>query len=423
MTGINAKRLMDDLQALRSFGARGDGVVRLALSAEDMAARRWLQGRMTEAGLDSSIDGIGNVFGRSRQAGPAILVGSHSDTQPSGGWLDGAYGVICGLEVARALSENPATAALAIDVVAWSDEEGTYGSYLGSRAFVGENMAPIIAAARNAAGEPLTTALIAAGLEGRPLACLEPERHAAYLEPHIEQGGRLEAAGKSLGIVTAIVGIRECRITFTGRRNHAGTTPMAIRRDAAAALFAFTKEIDRIFGALADADTVWTIGRVDLTPGSLSVIPGEATLYLQFRDGDERRLQAMQAALEERVAETTADDGVAVTIAAHDDPSRPAVMDADLQKLLAGAAEIVAPGDWQLMPSGAGHDAQILAPHLPTAMLFVPSIGGVSHDFTEDTSPDHLILGCAAIAAAIADWHRRNQSMPAAESWRNPIHP
>ena len=378
MVKINAKRLLGDLQALRSYGAQGDGVVRLALSAEDMAARRWLQGRMIEAGLDATIDGIGNVFGRSRKAGPAILVGSHSDTQPSGGWLDGAYGVICGLEIARALAEDPSTAALAIDVIAWSDEEGTYGSYLGSRAFIGEDMAPVIAAARNAAGDSLIAALVAAGLDGRPLTRLERGRHAAYLEPHIEQGGRLEAAGKSLGIVTAIVGIRECRISFTGRRNHAGTTPMAIRRDAAAALFAFTREIDRIFGAIADADTVWTIGRVDLSPGSLSVIPGEATLYLQFRDGNESRLQAMQAALQKLVVETTADDGVAVTFAEHDDPSRPAVMDDGLQKLLADAAEKVAPGDWQSMPSGAGHDAQILAPHLPTAMLFVRLLAAVA---------------------------------------------
>lgn len=421
--GINAKRLMDDLQQLRGFGAQGNGVVRLAFSAEDLAARRWLQSRMIEAGLDATIDGIGNVFGRSRKAGPAILVGSHSDTQPSGGWLDGAYGVICGLEVARALAENAATSAQAVDVVAWSDEEGTYGSYLGSRAFTGEDMAPVIAAARNAAGESLTGALAAAGLDGRPFVRMEPGRHAAYLEPHIEQGGRLEAAGKSLGIVTAIVGIRECRITFTGRRNHAGTTPMAIRRDAAAALFAFTQQIDRVFRDLADADTVWTVGRVDLSPGSLSVIPGEAILYLQFRDGDESRLQAMQAALVKLVAETTTGDGVAVTFAEHDDPTRPAVMDGALQKLLACAAEKVAPGDWQSMPSGAGHDAQILAPHFPTAMLFVPSIGGVSHDFTEDTRPDHLILGCAAIAAAIADWHKRNRLAVDDRTWRNPIHP
>lgn len=404
---INAQRLMDDLQTLRGFGAQGKGVVRLALSPEDVAARLWLQRRMASAGLDATIDGVGNVFGRSRRPGPAILVGSHSDTQPSGGWLDGAYGVICGLEAMRALAEDPVTSDYAVDVIAWSDEEGTFGSYIGSRGFTGEDMGPVIATATNAAGERLADALTEAGLAGRPVARLEPGRHAAYLEPHIEQGGRLEAAGKSLGVVTAIVGIRECRLTFTGRRNHAGTTPMAIRRDAAAALFAFTGEIDRTFRALADADTVWTIGRVDLSPGSLSVIPGEATLYLQFRDGDEARLQAMEAALADLAAETSGQGGVTVTLARHDDPVPPAAMDPSLQRQLAAVCDQLAPGGWQFMPSGAGHDAQVLAPHLPSAMLFVPSIGGVSHDFTEDTSPDHLILGCQAVAATLAAWHRR----------------
>lgn len=407
---INARRLLEDLYTLRGFGACGKGVVRLAFSAEDMAARRWLEQRMAAAGLDAEIDGVGNVLGRSRSSGPALLIGSHSDTQPSGGWLDGAYGVICGLEAARALAEDPATADAAVDVIAWSDEEGTFAGYIGSRAFTGEDVAPVIAAARNAAGESLAPMLAEAGLAGRPIAHLQKGRHAAYLEPHIEQGGRLEAAGKFLGIVTAIVGIREYRITFTGRRNHAGTTPMAVRCDAASALFAFTQELDRIFRAIADADTVWTIGRVDVAPGSLSVIPGEATLYLQFRDGDEARLLAMETALRRLAAETDGQRGVGVAIAEHEPPVRPAAMDSALQQHLAAAAEALAPGGWQFMPSGAGHDAQLLAAHIPSAMLFVPSIGGVSHDFAEDTSPDHLVLGCRAVAAAIAAWHREGRS-------------
>lgn len=412
MVEINPARLLGDLQALRQFGATGQGVVRLAFSATDLAARRWLAGRFRDAGLEAGIDGVGNVFGRARRGGPALLIGSHSDTQPTGGWLDGAYGVICGLEVARALAEDPATADLAVDVVAWSDEEGSFAGYLGSRSFVGEAVDGLIETATNASGERLQDVLAAAGLAGLPRWRLEHGRHVAFLEPHIEQGGRLEAAGKSLGIVSTIVGIREFQITFTGARNHAGTTPMAIRRDAGAALIAFAHELDGVFRDLADADTVWTIGRIALDPGALGVIPGRADLFLQFRDGSATRLRRMEAALADLVGRHDASAKVAVSLAEADQPSEPVAMAATLQAPLRAAAEAVAPGQWTDMPSGAGHDAQIIAPHLPAAMLFVPSIGGVSHDFTEDTAPAHLVLGAQAAARAAVAILRAAKSAP-----------
>lgn len=403
MVEINPARLLGDLQALRQFGATGPGVVRLAFSATDLAARRWLEGRFRDAGLEAGIDGVGNVFGRARRGGPALLIGSHSDTQPTGGWLDGAYGVICGLEVARALAEDPATADLAVDVVAWSDEEGTFAGYLGSRSFVGEPVDALIETATDASGARLRDVLAAAGLVDVPRWHLEAGRHVAFLEPHIEQGGRLEAAGKSLGIVSTIVGIREYQVTFAGARNHAGTTPMAIRRDAGAALIAFAHELDGLFRGLAYADTVWTIGRVTFEPGALGVIPGRADLFLQFRDGSPGRLRQMEAALADLVGRHHAPGRVAVSLAEADQPSAPVAMAPGLQAQLRAAAEAVAPGQWCDLPSGAGHDAQILAPHLPAAMLFVPSIGGVSHDFTEDTAAEHLVLGAQVAAkAAIA---------------------
>jgi N-carbamoyl-L-amino-acid hydrolase len=212
----------------------------------------------------------------------------------------------------------------------------------------------------------------------------------------------LEASGKSIGVVTTIVGIRELRITFIGQRNHAGTTPMAIRRDAAMALIGFAQHLDAAFRDLADADTVWTIGRIDLDPGSLSIVPGKAELFLQFRDADPRRLRAMEAKLAELVQQANATGPVQVSLAEHDAPSEPVAMDDALQDHIAGVAEAIAPGDWIRMPSGAGHDAQVIAPHLPSGMLFIPSIGGVSHDFTEDTSTDHIVLGCRVAAAAAA---------------------
>ena len=399
---INAKRLLDDLQQLRSFGATGTGVVRLALSPVDIAARRWLTGRMTEAGLAANIDGVGSVWGCSTRPGPRLLIGSHTDTQPTGGWLDGALGVIYGLEIARALQECPATQNLAVDVVSWSDEEGTFSGYLGSRSFVGEPVEQAVATAVNREGQGLGEALRAAGLDDTPRRRIEPDRYAAYLEPHIEQGGRLEAAGKSIGIVTSIVGIREQRITFRGQRNHAGTTPMAIRRDAGAALIAFVQRLNDTFAALADADTVWTVGRITLEPGSLSVIPGAAELLLQYRDADPDRLQAMDEHLAALVAESNEAGLVQVTLEAFDAPSQPVQMAAEIQDRIAAAAERIVPGQWIHMPSGAGHDAQIIAPHLSSGMLFIPSIDGISHDFTEDTDIDQIVLGCrVAMAAAI----------------------
>ncbi|CAN7212283.1 Zn-dependent hydrolase [Paraburkholderia sp. SIMBA_054] len=399
---INPVRLLDDLKTLRSFGANGPGVVRLSLSPIDMEARRWLAGRMTDAGLDAIIDGVGTVFGRSRKSGPALVIGSHTDTQPTGGWLDGALGVIYGLEIARALDECAATRDFAVDVASWIDEEGTFSSFLGSRSFVGDAIDASVQHARNRDGVLLGDALAQAGVANVPRVVLDHARQRAYLEPHIEQGGRLEASGKSIGVVTTIVGIREFQLRFTGQRNHAGTTPMSIRRDAGAALVAFIARVDAAFDRLADADTVWTVGRIDLDPGSFSVVPGKADMYLQFRDGNPGRLHAMENALAALVDEWNLQHAVQVELIPCDGPEEPVVMDTALQHHIAQAAEAVAPGQWIHMPSGASHDAQVIAHHIPACMLFVPSIGGVSHDFIEDTAEAHIVLGCDVAARAAA---------------------
>ncbi|WP_415774025.1 Zn-dependent hydrolase [Paraburkholderia sp. J8-2] len=399
---INPLRLLDDLKTLRSFGATGPGVVRLALSPIDLEARRWLAARMSDAGLDATIDGVGTVFGRSRKPGPALVIGSHTDTQPTGGWLDGALGVIYGIEIARALGECAATRDFAVDVASWIDEEGTFSGFLGSRSFVGEAIDTSLHSARNQEGLLLGDALAQAGLANLPRVTLDRTRQRAYLEPHIEQGGRLEASAKSIGIVTTIVGIREFQLCFTGQRNHAGTTPMSIRRDAGAALVAFIARIDDAFGRLADADTVWTVGRIDLDPGSYSVVPGKALMNLQFRDANPERLHAMERALVELVDAWNTQHAVHAELIVCEGAEEPVTMDRELQQRLEEAAEALAPGQWTDMPSGASHDAQVIAPHIPACMLFVPSIGGVSHDFIEDTEEKHIVLGCEVAARAAA---------------------
>jgi N-carbamoyl-L-amino-acid hydrolase len=227
MARINADRMLADLDRLRTFGACGNGVMRPSLSAVDMESRRWLVQRMRDAGLDARIDGVGNVIGRCSRPGPALLIGSHSDTQPQGGWLDGAMGVIYGLEIARALADDPATAHLAVDIVAWVDEEGAFLGCLGSRSWCGVLDPADEAAARNAEGVTLRQAIEAAGLSEVPRERLPVDRYIGYLEAHIEQGPYLEEAGFEIGVVTSIVGIRGCTVDFEGEQNHAGTTPMA----------------------------------------------------------------------------------------------------------------------------------------------------------------------------------------------------
>jgi beta-ureidopropionase / N-carbamoyl-L-amino-acid hydrolase len=402
MPTINPERLLDMLKTLRTFGAVGTGVVRPSLSPVDMEARRWLRGRMFEAGLDAWIDGVGNVIGQSRNRGKALLIGSHSDTQPKGGWLDGALGVIYGIEIVRAFAEDPATRALPVDAVAWVDEESTYLGCLGSRSFCGVLTQDAIAAATNAEGHRLSEAIKAAALEGIPSARLEPERYVGYLEGHIEQGPYLEAEGNKIGVVASIVGIRGCRIYFRGQQNHAGTTPMPHRKDAGVALIDFAYTLRQAFQAIAGPKTVWTIGRVSFSPGAPSIIPGEADMILQYRDPSETLLDRFEQTVNALAATANRAGLVEVTAMSNRTPIKPTIMDAGLQQHIAAAAERHAPGAWVHMPSAAGHDPMVLSDHLPCAMLFVPSRGGISHDFAEDTDEADIVLGCQVLADTAA---------------------
>jgi len=399
MVQIDGQRLLASLQKLRTFGAVDNGVVRPTYSAIDMASRKWLIEQMEAAGLDAAIDGVGSVHGRSRNPGPAVLIGSHTDTQPEGGWLDGAMGVMYGIEVARALHDDPATAHLAVDVASWADEEGTYGSFIGSRSFVGEFTDQDLQA-ENVDGESVASALERLGLTCTPRVRLDADRYAGYLEAHIEQGPHLEDTGKLLGVVTSIVGLRAMQITFTGEQNHAGSTPMARRKDAGSAMFRFGVRVDERLRELAGPTTVWTIGNCRVLPGGESIIPGSAWCGLQFRDSDESILNTFEVAVRELAAEMTAEGPVAVHAELRRNPTAPAHMDAGLRSHLEAACESTAPDAWVSMPSAAAHDAQITARHMPSAMLFIPSINGISHNFAEDSAHDDIVLGCQALAVA-----------------------
>ncbi len=268
MPAIQAERLLADLRHLRSIGAQGSGVVRPAFSAKDMEARRWLQARFEEAGLEATIDGVGNVLRRSRKPGKALLIGSHLDTQPTGGWLDGALGVIHALEVARALAADASTAALPVDVVSLQDEESRFVGCLGSRSLIGALSPAMEQGAVDKDGTRLADAVRAAGLAGVPRLRVSPERYAGFIEAHIEQGPTLEDTGNRIGVVTDIVGLRGIRFVFRGQQNHAGTTMMARRRDASSALYELAYRINSEFPRVAGERTVWTMGWVKIEPSA-----------------------------------------------------------------------------------------------------------------------------------------------------------
>ena len=292
MPEINADRLLGDLRTLREFGSHGTGVIRRALSPVDMESRRWLMERMTEAGLAPEMDGLGTVLGRSRAPGKALLIGSHSDTQPTGGWLDGAMGVIFGLEVARALSESDRTRDFAVDVVSWIDEEGNFQiGCMGSKVYCGRVSIDTVRDNVNDEGERFADVVERLGIAARPVLRFEPGRYEGYVEAHIEQGPWLEEENKRIGVVNSIVGLRNLRVRFRGQQNHAGTTPMHRRRDAARALFDLAHTVNTEFPDRVGPRTVWTIGEVSVLPGADSIVPGDASMTLQFRDGEESKLR------------------------------------------------------------------------------------------------------------------------------------
>jgi N-carbamoyl-L-amino-acid hydrolase len=397
---INSQRLLKHLNELREFGRCGNGVVRPCLTEVDMQSREWLVNKMRDAGLDAQIDGIANVIGRSTQPGKAILIGSHTDTQRTGGWLDGALGVIYGLEIAQSFAEQQQFKHLSIDVASWADEEAHYLSLMGSRSFCGVLTSQEIERAKNREGHPLRQALQDCGLDQQPRLQLDIDRYRGYLEAHIEQGPWLEQEHKKIGVVTSIVGMQDLTITFNGQQNHAGTTPMHLRQDAAKALFNFSQAIDQLFADIRGPYTVWTIGQIELTPNSRSIIPGYARANLQFRDPDQALVERLQSRTFELVASLTSNE-LEIEVIVHDDSARAINMDTAIQAALASAAQQLAPEQWRQMPSGAAHDAQVLAAHLPSGMIFIPSIGGISHDFAEDSTDSDIVLGCNVLAQAI----------------------
>ena len=398
MISINGDRLISDMRELAGIGAFETGVDRVAFSPADIEARRWLVAKLRRAGLDAALDRAGNVLGCDPKASRSILIGSHTDTVPKGGWLDGAMGVVYGLEIARAALEADTSPAVGIDVISFQDEEGTYLSCFGSRTFCDDMVPAEIAAASAKDGASLARALEALAGEA-PCHRIDRKRHLCYLEAHIEQGPRLEAAGRRIAVVTGLVGIRRVRIRAFGQADHAGTTPMAMRRDAGAALIDLAAWVAREFPRRAGPETVWNIGSIAFQPGAANVVPSQAELVLELRDTSAEVLDLLEGLVLSRVRATT---GQPVSMEA-EAISRipPTAMSRHLGAIIADAAASLGE-EVMRIPSGAGHDAMFVARVIPSAMLFVPSIGGRSHDITENTSDADIVLGCRVLAEAVS---------------------
>jgi len=402
MPEINAERVLADLRTLKALAPYKTGVHRPTLSPEHVASLKWLEGELKAIGHETKFDGIANVFGIAPVAGKKLIGGSHMESQNHAGWLDGPLGVVYALEAARAIAADEAFAGCGVDVIACCDEEGHFGNFLGSRSAVGEIDDAIVGAAVDrTTGKPLTQALAEAGLAGVPRYQIDPKRYVGFLEAHIEQGDWLVANDLSIGVVTRIVGIRQYRVHFEGFQNHAGTTRMSVRRDAGVALVRLATAIDDSFPTIAGDRTVWTTGRIDLDPGAPSVIPGNATMVFQMRDPDNEVLDRLEKALY-KLAETANAKGPCRVHVEQTRRTEPAAMAPQLMAALSAAADEQVPGRHVEMPSGAGHDALVFSRHMPAGMVFVPSIGGISHHWTENTCDADIVMGARVYVDAVA---------------------
>ena len=402
---IDGARMVGCLAELGEIGADpAGGVTRLGLSPEENAARAYLRDVCVSAGLVAETDPAGNLVvrrpGTRLGAAPVLLAGSHVDTVVQGGRLDGAYGVVAAIEVLRVLHENDVDLPVDMVAVAFANEEGALiqTPFWGSSALCGvlENGL----AAKDRTGKPVSSYLAQAGGSPDHLAdaVWPAESIAAYLELHIEQGPSLERLGVPIGVVEGIVGRTIIDIDVVGQAQHAGTTPMPDRRDAMVAAAHIVLAVQRIAATEAGCATA-TAGYLEALPNTTNTIAGHVRLTAEMRDVDPTRIARAEMLLRNECAKVAADSGCVV------EPrvtmrSRPVSTAAPLRAAISDAADLLGLPHLT-MPSGAGHDAQIVARLAPIGMIFVPSRRGISHSPAEDTHPDDLIHGANVLLHSV----------------------
>lgn len=401
---IDSERLRSLLDGVNGFGrnpATG-GFNRVGYSDADMAARRWFLDRMRADGLSVRMDGAANLFGRFGPArGPAVLVGSHLDTVPEGGAFDGALGVCVALECVRAMRDAGLAPATAIEVVATAEEEGRFGGMLGSQAIAGTLTRDWLEAAADADGVRLVAAMRAQGLDALDAlrAARPPGTVKAFVELHIEQGPVLENAGAAIGIAHAVAGVMNLSVRLLGTANHSGTTPMHLRADAFAGMAAVAGAIPRLLQSHGTENSRITIGKVGIQPNFIHTVPGRADFVVNIRDTDQGTMLRLARRMRAAVAEAAEAHGLGFAV---EEQSRmaPVTLDPALAALLEEEAARL-DLDARVMPSGAGHDAQTMQALCPSALIFVPSRGGVSHAPQEWTDWPDVERGAALMLAAL----------------------
>lgn len=398
-----AMQVEESINWLSSIGADpAGGISRLLYDDNWLIAQKGLEERFQQIGLQTSFDEVGNLFGRvegSKYPSETIMSGSHVDTVVNGGSLDGQFGIIAAYLAAKYLLETYGQPLRSLEVISMAEEEGSRFPYAfwGSKNIWGLAKKEEVIEAADAEGIAFVDAMRKSGFDFRSDADLRQDIK-AFVEIHIEQGNVLETIGKPIGIVNSIVGQKRYTIKLSGEANHAGTTPMSYRKDA---IYGYSKIVSQAIEKANQAGDplVLTFGHVEVVPNTVNVVPGQVTFTMDCRHTDAEFLQSFTKELEADMQATAAEQGLTIEIDLWMDEQPVPMSDEIVQALIAACNENKL--DYKLMHSGAGHDSQIFAQFVPTAMLFVPSIAGISHNPAEATELSDLVEGVKALIVSL----------------------
>jgi N-carbamoyl-L-amino-acid hydrolase len=393
---VNFQRLRQDLASLAEIGkAEDQGVYRMAFSAADMQARDWLRQRIESAGLDYYMDGAANVHARLNwnEDKASVMTGSHIDSVPGGGQLDGALGVVAGLECLRSLKEQNVELARPLELVAFSDEEGRFGGIFGSSAICGQLTPKSIYNSRDLDGFSISDAMAHWGMNAMDAlnAARPAESIHAFVELHIEQGPVLDKRKIKIGVVDAIAGLFKWNVQLSGMASHAGSTPMDMRQDAFQGLAEFSGEIPRILEEHGSPTSVATIGRVELLPGAANVVPGMVEFSLDVRETNREKLEELASAFRRAISAIARRRDLMFEFEVLSDIT-PVKCDPGIMQIINEAARTDALTTLQ-MPSGAAHDTEIMSSITRAGLIFVPSKDGRSHSPAEWTALEDIENG------------------------------
>ena len=406
---FNSNRLKSNLRELAKIGTieGKHGINRVSFTTEDMAGRKFLQSYMGNIGLETKIDGVGNVWGRwsiensKQEISPAVIIGSHLDTVPEGGEYDGALGVLVGLEIVQSLKEQGFKPKNLIEVLATSDEEGSFGGMLGSQSLAAVIDQEWLETAQNQNGTTLKEAMHSCGFDYKNALtnCRSSETVKAFLELHIEQGPVLDNKKISVGIVNAISGCAVWKISFVGLANHSGTTPMDMRSDAYIGAAKFACAIQKIISDVGSNESRLTVGQIELSPNFPHTIPGQAVFSLVIRDIDLNVMQILANQCRSILKEIANSHSLKLSI---DEVSwlDPAPCDPNIIKILQKEAQL-ANIEYITMSSGGGHDCQFMSFIAPSGLIFVPSKDGISHSSEEFTEWKDIEVGCQLLLNSV----------------------